>query len=45
MLVVHDLSRFGRSKKELINKWKQIIEDEIDIVVLNMPILDTRKYN
>ena len=32
VLVVHDLSRFGRNK------------EEIDIVVLNMPILDTRKY-
>lgn len=44
VLVVHDLSRFGRNKEEIRNEWKQLIEDEIDIVVLNMPILDTRKY-
>lgn len=44
VLVVHDLSRFGRNKQEIRNEWKQIIEEEIDIVVLNMPILDTRKY-
>nr|WP_315063148.1 recombinase family protein [uncultured Lysinibacillus sp.] len=44
VLVVHDLSRFGRNKQEILNEWKQITEDEIDIVVLNMPILDTRKY-
>ncbi|MGG3574611.1 recombinase family protein [Bacillus gobiensis] len=44
VLVVHDLSRFGRNKKEIRNEWKQMIDEEIDIVVLNMPILDTRKY-
>lgn len=44
VLVVHDLSRFGRNKKEIMKEWKSLIDDEIDIVVLNMPILDTRKY-
>lgn len=44
ILVVHDLSRFGRNKQEIIDEWKALIEEEIDIVVLNMPILDTRKY-
>lgn len=44
VLVVHDLSRFGRNKKEIRDEWKSLIDDEIDIVVLNMPILDTRKY-
>jgi len=44
VLVVHDLSRFGRNKEEIRNEWKALIDEEIDIVVLNMPILDTRKY-
>lgn len=44
VLVVHDLSRFGRNKQEIKDEWKVLIEEEIDIVVLNMPILDTRKY-
>lgn len=44
VLVVHDLSRFGRNKQEIRNEWKSMIDEEIDIVVLNMPILDTRKY-
>lgn len=44
VLVVHDLSRFGRNKEEIKNEWQWLIENEIDIVVLNMPILDTRKY-
>lgn len=44
VLVVHDLSRFGRNKEEIRNEWKSLIDQDIDIVVLNMPILDTRKY-
>lgn len=44
VLVVHDLSRFGRNKDDIRNEWKVLIEEEVDIVVLNMPILDTRKY-
>ena len=44
VLVVHDLSRFGRNKEEIKNEWQWLVENEIDIVVLNMPILDTRKY-
>ncbi|MGE6260677.1 recombinase family protein [Heyndrickxia sporothermodurans] len=44
VLVVHDLSRFGRNKQEIRDEWKNMLDEEIDIVVLNMPILDTRKY-
>lgn len=44
VLVVHDLSRFGRNKNEIKEEWESLIKEEIDIVVLNMPILDTRKY-
>lgn len=44
VLVVHDLSRFGRNKQEIKEEWEGLIKEEIDIVVLNMPILDTRKY-
>ena len=44
VLVVHDLSRFGRNKEEIRDEWKLLIDEEIDVVVLNMPILDTRKY-
>lgn len=44
VLVVHDLSRFGRNKEEIKDEWESLMKDEIDIVVLNMPFLDTRKY-
>lgn len=44
ILVIHDLSRFGRNKEEIMNEWKSLIEDEIDIVVLSLPILNTAQY-
>jgi|SRR5699024_5203938 len=44
VLVVHDLSRFGRNKQEIKEEWAALMKDEIDIAILNMPILDTRKY-
>src|SRR5690625_823715 len=40
VLVVHDLSRFGRNKEEIRDEWEALMKDEIDIVVLNMPILE-----
>lgn len=44
LLVVHDLSRFGRNKDEIINEWKEIMNRDADIAVLNMPVLDTKQY-
>lgn len=44
VLVVHDLSRFGRNKQEIKDEWESLVKERVDIVVLNMPILDTRKY-
>lgn len=44
VLVVHDLSRFGRNKEEIRDEWKVLMQEEVDLVVLNMPILDTSKY-
>src|SRR5699024_7315044 len=32
------------NKEEIKNEWQWLVDNEIDIVVLNMPILDTRKY-
>ena len=43
-LVIHSLSRLGRNKQTIKDEWKYFIEERIDIVVLDMPILDTRKY-
>lgn len=42
VLVIHDLSGFGRNKQEIKDEWESLSAEEIDIVVINMPILDTR---
>lgn len=44
VLVVHDLSRFGRNDEEIMSEWKSIVDADIDIVVLDMPILNTLQY-
>ncbi|MBC1920484.1 recombinase family protein [Listeria booriae] len=44
VLFVEDLARFGRNKEEILDEWANFQKQEIDIVILNMPILDTRKY-
>lgn len=43
VLVVHDLSRFGRRKEEIRDEWESLMSDGIDVVVLDLQ-LDTRKY-
>ncbi|MED4129711.1 recombinase family protein [Shouchella miscanthi] len=43
VLFVHDLFRFGRNAKEIRKEWEAIREEGADIVVVNMPMLDTRR--
>lgn len=43
-LFVKSLDRFGRNKQEIYQEWQWFIQEGIDIVVIDMPILDTRKY-
>lgn len=43
VIVVQSLDRFGRNYDEIIEQWKLITKDKTaDIVVLDMPLLDTR---
>lgn len=45
VLYIKSIDRFGRSKNEIIKEWNEITKDiGVDIVVLDMPLLDTRKY-
>jgi len=44
VLVVTDLSRFGRNAEEINKEWDELVNQDIDIVILDMPILDTTKY-
>jgi DNA invertase Pin-like site-specific DNA recombinase len=45
ILYIHSLDRFGRNKDEILNEWKELTKDMgVNIVVLDMPLLDTTKH-
>lgn len=44
IVVFAELDRLGRSKKDINDEWNNLIEIGADIVILDMPILDTTKY-
>lgn len=44
ILYVHSLDRFGRNKEEILNEWRELTKEKgVDIVVIDMPLLDTTK--
>lgn len=44
-LYIHSLDRFGRNKEYILNEWRKLNKEiGIDIVVLDMPLLDTTKH-
>ena len=45
ILYIHSLDRFSRSKDDILNEWQELTKGiRADIVVLDMPLLDTTKY-
>ncbi|MBJ7950034.1 MULTISPECIES: recombinase family protein [unclassified Bacillus cereus group] len=45
ILYIQSLDRLGRNKQMILDEWQELIEEkEIDIVVLDMPLLNTMKY-
>jgi DNA invertase Pin-like site-specific DNA recombinase len=45
VLYIHSLDRFGRNKEEFLSEWNEITKNiQADIVVLDMPLLDTTQY-
>ena len=44
VLFIKSIDRLGRNKAGILEQWKWLFDNEIDIVVLDMPILDTRQY-
>ena len=43
-IFVHELSRFGRSYSEIQENWRMLTREKgVDIVVSEMPLLDTRR--
>lgn len=46
ILVIQSLDRLGRNYEEILEQWRILTrERQIDIVVLDMPLLDTRDKN
>lgn len=46
VLFIKSIDRLGRNYNEILEQWKLLTKDKkIDIVVLDMPLLDTRKNN
>lgn len=44
ILVVKSIDRLGRNYEEIQNQWRYLTKEKcVDIVVLDMPLLDTRK--
>lgn len=44
VLYIQSIDRLGRNYDEIIKQWQYLTKDkEVDIVVLDMPLLDTRK--
>lgn len=44
VLYVKSIDRLGRNYEEIIEQWRILTKDKgIDIVILDMPLLDTRK--
>lgn len=44
-LIIKSIDRLGRNYQEIQKEWQEITTElKTDIVVLDMPILDTRKY-
>lgn len=45
ILYIKSLDRLGRNKQMILDEWRELTSDKkINIVVLDMPLLDTRKY-
>lgn len=45
VLYIHSLDRFGRNKEEILYEWNDITKNiQADIVVMDMPLLDTTQY-
>ena len=43
VLFIQSIDRLGRNYREIIEQWRSIMDKSVDIVVLDMPLLDTRR--
>lgn len=43
-IVIHSIDRLGRNYDEILDQWRMLTRDKhVDIVIMDMPLLDTRK--
>lgn len=46
VLFIHSIDRLGRSYEEILEQWRFLTREKLaDVVVLDMPLLDTRQTN
>lgn len=43
VLFIKSIDRLGRNYREIIEQWRAIVDKSVDIVVLDMQLLDTRR--
>ena len=44
LLVIHSIDRLGRNYQDIIEQWRILTKEKsVDIVVIDMPLLDTRQ--
>lgn len=45
ILYIKSLDRLGRNKQMILDEWNELVKiNKVDIVILDMPLLDTTKY-
>ena len=45
VLYIKSLDRLGRNKQMILDEWNELVKvKKVDIVILDMPLLDTTKY-
>ncbi|MEW8962451.1 recombinase family protein [Paraclostridium dentum] len=45
ILYIKSLDRLGRNKQMILDEWNELVKvKKVDIVILDMPLLDTTKY-
>ena len=44
LLYIKSIDRLGRNYKEILEQWRILTKEKgVDIVMMNMPLLDTRR--
>lgn len=45
ILIIKSIDRLGRNYKEILQEWRELTHElKVDIIILDMPLLDTTKF-